>query len=688
MLASVMKDHKTTFGTSLASELGQRTANIITYCQKYFVLVRNWAERLRTAGVHFDVICGAPNSWEEIVDNWVPGTQIGRALESLREAMKSGDHAAFRGRVYRKYEKANFAYHKIGSAKTYLNSIIVIPQIQDAIMQHKAALLGILSDPGCNAISQIVFDPDIIEISGGLYYKLSSRSLTSCPYKPTDKGRISPRIFKEVPDKVDKTGGVFADAVKNSFPDIKEQMEFIVKFYQCLLAFQLPQKTTKLALVGPKNSGKTSFVNVVRGLTHPEFIASLSKEKIFGMSMINSDTQFIFIDELSSEIMAGDQAKILLQGGPITVPRKHEEPEIVDNQAGIFVTCNAKPNYGDDQRNVEDRLNYMDTVPLAVTDTSAPEWILDHSFEILLWMVDQMKKYNCYVARKELFFVRDVTDYVQPKITLCLPQGDLMKLAGVRCEAQQQNAQNHDCNTSSSTNSSSERVTNDRPGCSKWHNDSPSSGSEGAITKRFERISKRRLTKKRRIEESSEDESEEEQPPKRQKPLAESIADKERKDHESLMKDVNETMNYLLTQLDYFSSSDGEQSIDFEATFIKTSRAHFVHKAEKNDKTIFRYVDINTPKYWAEMTRLIVKWFDRGTRLSFAHYNTFDDNFMRHGGLARRGAVPTIDAWFLVSGRVRNGFDILGYLDTFPWIEKELESIRRHLDIIVKRKLI
>lgn len=184
------------------------------------------------------------------------------------------------------------------------------------------------------AISQIVFDPDIIEISGGLYYKLSSRSLTSCPYKPTDKGRISPRIFKEVPDKVDKTGGVFADAVKNSFPDIKEQMEFIVKFYQCLLAFQLPQKTTKLALVGPKNSGKTSFVNVVRGLTHPEFIASLSKEKIFGMSMINSDTQFIFIDELSSEIMAGDQAKILLQGGPITVPRKHEEPEIVDNQAG------------------------------------------------------------------------------------------------------------------------------------------------------------------------------------------------------------------------------------------------------------------------------------------------------------------------------------------------------------------
>ncbi|XP_066932849.1 uncharacterized protein [Clytia hemisphaerica] len=102
------------------------------------------------------------------------------------------------------------------------------------------------------------------------------------------------------------------------------------------------------------------------------------------------------------------------------------------------------------------------------------------------------------------------------------------------------------------TNSSSERVTNDRPGCSKWHNDSPSSGSEGAITKRFERISKRRLTKKRRIEESSEDESEEEQPPKRQKPLAESIADKERKDHESLMKDVNETMNYLLAQLDYF----------------------------------------------------------------------------------------------------------------------------------------
>lgn len=115
---------------------------------------------------------------------------------------------------------------------------------------------------------------------------------------------------------------------------MKEKMLFIVKFYQCLLATQLPPKTPKLALVGKKNSGKTTLVNVIRGLTRPEFIATLSKEKVFGMSKIYDETQFIFIDEFSSELMTASQAKILLQGGLVTVSRKHEEPQLVDNQAG------------------------------------------------------------------------------------------------------------------------------------------------------------------------------------------------------------------------------------------------------------------------------------------------------------------------------------------------------------------
>ena len=113
-------------------------------------------------------------------------------------------------------------------------------------------------------------------------------------------------------------------------------MLFIVKFYQCLLTFQLPPKTKKLTLIGDKNSGKTTLVNVIRGLTHPEFIATVSKEKVFGMSMVHDDTQFVFLDEFSHEVMTASQAKIFLQGGLVTIPRKHEDPEVVDNQAGTY----------------------------------------------------------------------------------------------------------------------------------------------------------------------------------------------------------------------------------------------------------------------------------------------------------------------------------------------------------------
>ena len=54
------------------------------------------------------------------------------------------------------------------------------------------------------------------------------------------------------------------------------------------------------------------------------------------MSMINDQTQFIFIDEISAEILTASQAKILLQGGQVTVSRKNQDPETVDNQAGEY----------------------------------------------------------------------------------------------------------------------------------------------------------------------------------------------------------------------------------------------------------------------------------------------------------------------------------------------------------------
>ena len=50
--------------------------------------------------------------------------------------------------------------------------------------------------------------------------------------------------------------------------------------------------------------------------------------------MIHDETQFIFLDEFSHELMTASQAKILLQGGDVTISRKQKDPKIINNQAG------------------------------------------------------------------------------------------------------------------------------------------------------------------------------------------------------------------------------------------------------------------------------------------------------------------------------------------------------------------
>ena len=93
-------------------------------------------------------------------------------------------------------------------------------------------------------------------------------------------------------------------------------------------------KTEKPLLVGDKNSGKTSMVKVITGLTQPEFWCTLSKEKVFGLSQLTSETQFIFIDEMTEDLISADMAKIFFQGDVMTIAKKGATPVKIKNKAG------------------------------------------------------------------------------------------------------------------------------------------------------------------------------------------------------------------------------------------------------------------------------------------------------------------------------------------------------------------
>ena len=108
--------------------------------------------------------------------------------------------------------------------------------------------------------------------------------------------------------------------------------------------------------------------------------------------------------------------------------------------------------------------------------------------------------------------------------------------------------------------------------------------------------------------------------------------------------------------------------------------------AEKCRKT-FSFQEINTLEYWDEVCRLLFTRFDCGSNLSPAQYLTFEANFSKHGGVKRKTPLPSIDAWFLVSGKVREGFKIKEFCTKYPFVEGQLKFIRKHLTIVENKKL-
>jgi len=51
--------------------------------------------------------------------------------------------------------------------------------------------------------------------------------------------------------------------VENSFPNPVVKRRFYKKYYQLLLHKKFPMKETKLCVVGPPDSGKTSWFNFI-----------------------------------------------------------------------------------------------------------------------------------------------------------------------------------------------------------------------------------------------------------------------------------------------------------------------------------------------------------------------------------------------------------------------------------------
>ena len=105
------------------------------------------------------------------------------------------------------------------------------------------------------------------EINGGKCVKLSSRCIVKTPLEVSDIGKVSPRIYCDFTlTRTSGDDGYFSNSILNSFPEVPKRVEFLNKFYQCLLYGQLPHKAEKLVVCGTNNSGKSSWARIFFGL--------------------------------------------------------------------------------------------------------------------------------------------------------------------------------------------------------------------------------------------------------------------------------------------------------------------------------------------------------------------------------------------------------------------------------------
>ena len=106
------------------------------------------------------------------------------------------------------------------------------------------------------------------------------------------------------------------------------------------------------------------------------------------------------------EMLSEDTLKTMMQGGFFSQSVKHQSPRMQNMQAGVYITCNKIPNYGDDQKNVEERLYICRAKQLKNRNIGAPQWIEKNAMLCLLWLAVFINKNIHMVEKEERFYER------------------------------------------------------------------------------------------------------------------------------------------------------------------------------------------------------------------------------------------------------------------------------------------
>ena len=176
--------------------------------------------------------------------------------------MNDLDYRLHDGEVYRKVPQAKFTFVRSSSVNDFVHALLSNPKMAEVIAPQISSVISILSNSGCQIIRQIEFDYNLVEVKPqGCCFNIELKKFVHNPLLESSVGKVSPRAYVsytyEESRKPDPKP--FIESVCNSFPGEVERRQFLRKYYQILLHGKFPQKTTKLCVVGPSDSGKTSW---------------------------------------------------------------------------------------------------------------------------------------------------------------------------------------------------------------------------------------------------------------------------------------------------------------------------------------------------------------------------------------------------------------------------------------------
>ena len=314
-------------------------------------------ERLQSDGLKADLV-SLPNPTDTVL---LPtdASEVTETIRDIDRLMELCDQALYRGHVYARPNLATVTFVHMMSVESYLHRLLSNDSLRERVLKHFAVLAKILGHKDCTVIRQLQFNNDLIEVEGGVVFQMSARRFVPCPITPDSTPKISPRSYVKYDSTTLPEAGYFEDAILNSFPDLNERVNFLNKFYQCLISGRMPQKVRKLVVAGPRDSGKTSWAAVFHRLIPAHCIAIITKERQFSAAMIDESTQLVIIDEWNATSMDSSLAKTILQGGWITTAVKHQQPRSFFNNCPFYITTNEVPDFGQgEQENVLRRLRF------------------------------------------------------------------------------------------------------------------------------------------------------------------------------------------------------------------------------------------------------------------------------------------------------------------------------------------